>query len=94
MQTKPSKDNKRPDAISHHTSVVYGERMYMFGGSKASGQENSAFFALNIEKVTWQMIVPVSNITIIINLNLYRNLVNIGLRVVMSIQHVSMTVTW
>lgn len=51
--TAASKGNKRPGAISHHTSVVYGERMYMFGGSKASGIENNEFWALNIEKLSW-----------------------------------------
>lgn len=34
----------KPDAISHHTSVVHKDKMYMFGGSKASGLENKRFF--------------------------------------------------
>jgi hypothetical protein len=29
-----------PGALSHHTSVVFGEKMYLFGGSKENGKEN------------------------------------------------------
>ena len=39
-----------PGAISHHTSVVFGDKMYLFGGSKGNGEENKHLFALNIEK--------------------------------------------
>ena len=35
-----------PGAISHHTSIVHGDKMYLFGGSKASGKENKHFFSL------------------------------------------------
>ena len=36
---KPPKDNQgQPGALSHHSSVVYNEKMYLFGGSYASGE--------------------------------------------------------
>ena len=50
----------RPEAVSHHTSVVHGNTMYLFGGCLASGLENNDFWSLNIDKMTWQIIKPVS----------------------------------
>ena len=32
--------------------------MYMFGGSKASGIENSKFFQYDIRQLTWKEIIP------------------------------------
>jgi hypothetical protein len=46
------KDNKvvvkksGPGAVGHHTSVVFGNDMYLFGGSN-SRSENKGFFKLN-----------------------------------------------
>ena len=45
------KGNVHPGAISHHTSIVYSDKMYLFGGSKASGQENKHFYSFNIDKL-------------------------------------------
>eukprot|EP00347_Sterkiella_histriomuscorum_P006674 403351868 len=45
-----------PGAISHHTSVVFNERMYLFGGSKANGEENSKFFSLDLKSYRWEVI--------------------------------------
>ena len=50
------------DAIAHQTSVVYNGQMYMFGGSKASGVENSSFYSFNIANREWKLIGPVSKI--------------------------------
>lgn len=45
-----------PGAISHHTSVVYNERMYLFGGSKMSGEENKNFYGLDLKLFKWEII--------------------------------------
>ena len=29
-----------PGALSHHSSVVFGDKMYLFGGSRENGKEN------------------------------------------------------
>jgi hypothetical protein len=31
---------ENPGALSHHTAVVFGDKMYLFGGSKENGSEN------------------------------------------------------
>ena len=54
------KGNVHPGAISHHTSIVYSDKMYLFGGSKASGQENKHFYSFNIDKLQWTIIKAVS----------------------------------
>lgn len=30
-----------PGKISHHTSIVLGDKMYLFGGTKGTGESNS-----------------------------------------------------
>ena len=49
-----------PGAISHHTSVVFNERMYLFGGSKANGEENPRFFSLDLKSYRWEIVQGVS----------------------------------
>ena len=51
---------RQPEAVSHHTSVVHGNMMYLFGGCLASGHENRELWALNVEKLQWRVIEPVS----------------------------------
>ena len=34
--------------------------MYMFGGSTANGVENTNFYVLDVPKLTWSLIKPVS----------------------------------
>lgn len=41
--------------ISHHTSVVYEGKMYLFGGSHTLDC-NKIFYALNLEKMTWEIV--------------------------------------
>jgi N-acetylneuraminic acid mutarotase len=41
--------------ISHHTSVVYGDKMYLFGGS-TSTQENETFYSLDLKNWKWEVI--------------------------------------
>jgi N-acetylneuraminic acid mutarotase len=48
-----------PGAISHHSSVVYNERMYLFGGSKANGEENKKFYSLDLKSYKWEVISSV-----------------------------------
>ena len=57
-----------PGAISHHTSVVFNERMYLFGGSKANGDENTKFFSLDIKSFRWEIIQSVSYYNVVTNL--------------------------
>lgn len=45
-----------PGAISHHSSVVYNDRMYLFGGSKANGEENKKFYSLDLKSYKWEAI--------------------------------------
>ena len=35
---KETKGEHCPGALSHHTSVVYNDKMYLYGGSYASGE--------------------------------------------------------
>jgi len=35
--------------------------MYVYGGCKASGEENQTIFMLNIKSLTWSELVIVSN---------------------------------
>lgn len=55
MQTQ---GKQQPEAVSHHTSVVYGNMMYLFGGCLASGHENQNLWALNIDKLQWHIVKP------------------------------------
>jgi len=48
LETKVLKGQERPGAISHHTSVVFGDTMYLYGGSKASGEENKSLFSFDV----------------------------------------------
>ena len=49
-----------PGAISHHSAVVYNDRMFLFGGSKSSGAENKNFYSLDFRGFKWEVIQPVS----------------------------------
>lgn len=50
----------KPGPLAHHTSVVYNDKMYLYGGNK-EGEENQKFFSLDLKTLTWQLIQPVSN---------------------------------
>ena len=49
-----------PGAISHHTSVVFNDRMYLFGGSTANGDENKRFFSIDLKSYRLDIIQSVS----------------------------------
>lgn len=40
---------KGPGPLSHHTSTVYGDKMFLFGGSSSNGEENKNMFALDLK---------------------------------------------
>lgn len=53
-----------PGAIAHHTSIVFNERMYLFGGSKANGEENYKYYSLDLKSYRWETIQSVRNTNI------------------------------
>ena len=54
MSTKcPKGMQTNPGAISHHSSVMHGRTMYLFGGNMANGDENTNIFSLDIDKLMW-----------------------------------------
>lgn len=56
LQTKDAKGVKGPGAISHHTSVVWNNKMYLYGGSKANSEENLDLFVLDVDKCLWNIV--------------------------------------
>ena len=56
VDTKGVKFEHVPLAIAHQTSVVQDSKMYMFGGSRASGVENKSFYCFDVPKKTWNHI--------------------------------------
>ena len=51
-----------PGPVSHHTSVVNGDKMYLFGGSSSSGQENKNMYALDLKFMKWEIVHSVSKL--------------------------------
>lgn len=41
--------------MAHHTSVVYGDKMYLYGGSGTTS-ENDLFYALDLKNYKWDVI--------------------------------------
>ena len=67
-----------PGKISHHTSIVFGDKMYLLGGSRSSGGENIHMFTLDLKTFKWEIVNPVSrsladSINIIQECNLFMN---------------------
>lgn len=46
----------KPVAIAHHTSIVFNERMYLFGGSHANGEDNRKFYSLDLKSFKWELV--------------------------------------
>ena len=44
-----------PGAVGHHTSIVFGNDMFLFGGSN-SRSENKGFFKLNCLNQQWELV--------------------------------------
>ena len=58
----------KPGPLAHHTSVVYGEKMYLFGGSgpRVAGQTLPdgtvpSTWALDLRTMRWEAIIPRGN---------------------------------
>lgn len=51
-----------PGKISHHTSVVHHDKMYLMGGSESTGLENSNMFSLDLKSFRWEVVNAVKNI--------------------------------
>lgn len=51
----PTKGDERPGPLAHHTSVVYGDKMYLFGGSNLI-TENRKFFSLDMNSFRWELV--------------------------------------
>ena len=60
LKTSAAKGSEIPKALSHHTSVVWNGNMYVYGGCKASGEENQTIFALDVKKLSWSHLEVVS----------------------------------
>jgi hypothetical protein len=45
-----------PGPLSHHTSAVYGDKMFLFGGSSSNGEENKHMYALDLKFQKWEII--------------------------------------
>ena len=43
--------------MAHHSSVVYLDKMWLFGGSSVMG-ENDKFFCLDLQTYTWEVVKP------------------------------------
>jgi N-acetylneuraminic acid mutarotase len=41
--------------LAHHTTVVYGDKMYLFGGSNLDA-ENRKFIALDLNHFKWELV--------------------------------------
>ena len=44
-----------PGPIAHHSTVVYGKNMYLFGGSNGT-QDNKKFYKLDLNTFTWDIL--------------------------------------
>lgn len=51
----PTKGETKPGQIAHHSSIVFGDRMYLFGGSNLE-LENSKFFTLDLNTFKWDVV--------------------------------------
>lgn len=48
--------SKTPGAISHHTGLVHGDKLYVFGGTKDSGDSNEHMFTLDLIRFKWEIV--------------------------------------
>ena len=47
---------KAPGPLSNHSGIVHGDKMYLFGGSKDSGDSNDVMYALDLQKYRWEVV--------------------------------------
>ena len=50
-----TKGEDKPGPLAHHTSVVFGDKMYLFGGSNLEC-ENRKFFSLDLAQYKWEVV--------------------------------------
>ena len=50
-----TKGDDKPGCLAHHSSVVYGDRMYLFGGSNLE-TENKKFYTLDMNTFKWDVV--------------------------------------
>ena len=50
-----TKGDDKPGCLAHHTSVVFGDKMYLFGGSNLES-ENRKFFSLDLNHFRWDVV--------------------------------------
>jgi N-acetylneuraminic acid mutarotase len=55
IETSGMVNSVKPPPISHHTSTVYGDKMFLFGGSSKNA-ENLNLYSLDLIKYQWQII--------------------------------------
>ena len=50
-----------PGAISHHTSIVFHDKMYLYGGSKGNCEPNEKMYSLDMKSspYKWEIIEPI-----------------------------------
>lgn len=51
----PTKGEEKPGCLAHHTSVVFGDKMFLFGGSNLE-TENRKFFSLDLNNFRWELV--------------------------------------
>lgn len=51
----PTKGDEKPGCLAHHTSVVHGDKMFLFGGSNLEN-ENRKFFSLDMNSFRWELV--------------------------------------
>lgn len=51
-----------PGNVSHHTSIVYGDKMFVFGGSKDNDHDSSqCLYSLDLKSFKWELLNSVKN---------------------------------
>lgn len=52
----PGSNINVPGALAHHSGIVSGDYMYLYGGSNAV-HENRSLFRLNLRKMEWEKVI-------------------------------------
>ena len=50
-----TKGEDKPGRLAHHSSVVFGDKMFLFGGSNLE-TENRKFFILDLITFKWEVV--------------------------------------
>lgn len=52
-----TRGDSKPGCLAHHTSNVYNDKMYLFGGSNLES-ENNNFYSLDLGNFRWELMKP------------------------------------